>query len=271
MLDLSNDLNKTIKKLTRLKHLLKEYQHLITEDNINNAYKLDEILHNLNKLAKETEFATFGEKFDTLFATEIAKIEEYKEEFRHCFGRLFENELKVINLDLRGQYPNLYLGLYTIKIDFNNYQAKLFWGPEYIKRTNLEPVAIKEAIISFEKELNNRKFIPEQFLEYLKQAYKRIDKEDTNKALLTNVLYELACLMQSDKFKEEPIKSNFTSYSRAYFGYDLYRLRTFVDIKKYDIMLHPATFDKTKDRKNVLFIPTDATGGNYYSHISILI
>jgi hypothetical protein len=83
--------------------------------------------------------------------------------------------------------------------------------------------------------------------------------------LLVDLLTELVFLQQPRAFRVDPTKRNFKEYGRCMFGYDLYRLKK-TGLKR-SIRLYTATFDATRFKDKVIFVP-EGEGGTRYGYIS---
>lgn len=208
---------------------------------------------------------------------EKKNIDGFKEEFRIKFGQelsaLFAREGKKI----RGQYPVLRVGLYTLKIDFQFGSVTLFFGPEVEKiksKIPLQSGTVFETVKKFDENLQTHKMTVTEIYETLHQAYKRrlvlTGQSFGEKVLIVKVLNEFVLLRQSKKFLIDPQKSNFREYPRVTLSYLMYFLKKSEFFEK-NIRLHVATFDATVDKINALWIPENDEGeGTHYSYISFL-
>ena len=77
--------------------------------------------------------------------------------------------------------------------------------------------------------------------------------------------------MQNDKFRSDPQKNNYKTYSRADFSFDLYRLKKpNENILRDHVQLSVAIRAYTTRRDQFLWIPGDNQGnGSAYSHIKV--
>ena len=203
---------------------------------------------------------------------EQEKINKLKEEFHFGLGTKLK-ELFTSFGELKGQLPNLRIKFYTIRFDFNNGEAIIWWGPEkeLIKKVALEPEIIYQTIKTFDESLNSIWKTPEDFIKTLKSAYERYIKinnlESGTKVGLIELLVECVMLMQSRSFKSDPTKSHFTDYSRIQYSFDLFKMKT--NAQQQNFQLAVATFAITEDRTKSLWVPDNETGdGTYYQSIA---
>lgn len=200
--------------------------------------------------------------------SEEVKIEQEETEWRANFGAELSRLLAGEGISLKGQYPLLRAGFYTIRVSFEAGSAALFWGNEaevIASNLPLSPKEIFDTIKKTDELLKKRKSEPRKFYENLKIAYKRVPSQKEGKVLLTEVLRELTFLQQPKAFLENPVKKNFVEYPRFVFSYDLFLLRK---EGLPGIRFVVATFDATTSRRTALWIPDDEEGnGTYYSYI----
>jgi hypothetical protein len=211
----------------------------------------------------------------------INNIEEMnkknEEEFIYNFNREFKESFQKIGVNVGGSYPEFKVGIFNIKVDFNLGKAELFFCKELMKG-NIA-LDIKKIIKEYEradKEIRQRRFEPLEFIKLLFEAYKRavkISNLDIGKRVnIIEVMKELALLMQSNSFAINPKKENYRSYGRAYFAYDLYRLREagVIEYLGKRLNLGTATIDYAGKDKYSLYMYDDLTGGNYIMYISFV-
>jgi hypothetical protein len=261
------DFIKTVNnQFTKVLKLSREIVKLY-EDPILNAYKL-------STLAKRLKTATEKIKFDSSIFTETVSMLEkdtdrLKEEFRFEFGGTLEKELASRGFELRGQLPILYTKYYTIKVDFQLGKAILLFGPETLRsNVPLKPRELADTLKDVDKEMEKELFSKEEFLKKLYESWQRIGE---SKPLIIKVLNELIFLIQPPKFLADPSRKNFIEYTRAKFGYDLYKLDK-DEIKEIDghrLSLVTATFDATSKKGTYIWVPINEKGeGVNYSYLT---
>ena len=232
-------------------------------------------------LAKITELAAGLPEFDgqkmlrAWLENEKKVIETAKDDFRFSFGQELKKLCEPEGFPVRGQYPLLRIGIYTLKLNFEFGRAELYFGPEIetIKTgLPLEPAALTEFIKKYHHELKSDKFDPAGFGRELREAYRRktgpAGKSSAEKMPLLEVFREMVLGRQKPQFLADPRRENFREYPRVRFAFELYRLRQ-ADVPGLGIHLFTATFDATADRQAALWVPDNETGdGTYYSHLA---
>lgn len=268
-----------IQQLNKIKKLLASLININNDILLNKPYEIEKSYLQLKKLYTSPPFS------EVLRETELYKglndfcvqnlilIEKYKEEFHFALGTKLK-ELMNNFAPIAGQFPILKVKYYTVKFDFANGQASIWWGPqkELIRKLTLDPNLISQTIRTFDQNLANKWQSPENFVNLLKSAYKRYlllnSLELGTKVNLLDLLSECVMLIQSKNFKADPTKENFTEYSRIQFSYDLYKMKT--NPKLVDkIQLVVATFAVTEHREKSIWVPDNELGeGTYYHQIA---
>jgi len=158
-------------------------------------------------------------------------------------------------------------------MDLDNNSIEIWYGPEQEKldTAKLIPETIKQKLKNAHAQITQRKFDDKTFLSNLYSAYKVAVYHNSEKigdaAPVTNVLSNFAFLIQSRKFKMNPIKNNYRDYGRVLFSYDLYRLKE-REIENLELNLVTATRAYTRKRSDFLWVPSNERGdGVYISHI----
>ena len=254
--------------------LLNKYDKIRSKP-VDNAYLLEKNLQMIERCLSELAVKELVKDLTEWVVKEKKKIDGRKEEFRIKFGQeltaLFAQEGKKI----RGQYPTLRMGIYTLKIDFEFGSVELFFGPEVERiksKIPLQAVTVFETVKKFDKDLHALKMTAADMYETLHEAYKRrlimTGQSFGEKTPIMKVLSEFVLLQQSKQFLIDPQKSKFRGYSRVTLSYLMYFLKRSEFFEK-NIRLHVATFDATVDKINTLWILENDEGeGTHYSHIS---
>jgi hypothetical protein len=158
-------------------------------------------------------------------------------------------------------------------MDLGNNNIEIWYGPEQEKldSSKLIPETITQKLKNAHAKITQRKFDDKTFLSHLYNAYRvavyRNDGKIGDSTPIKDVLSNLAFLIQSRKFKMNPIKSNYRDYGCVFFSYDLYRLKE-REIENLELNLVTATRAYTRRRSDFLWIPSNEKGdGNYISHI----
>jgi hypothetical protein len=207
--------------------------------------------------------------------TEKVAIEKAKDDFRFSFGQEIKKTCETAGFPVRGQYPLLRVGPYTLKLNFEFGRAELYFGPEVEKiKTGLpmDPAVLVKFIKDFHHDLKPDDFDASGFGRELREAYRRkigpAGKSSPEKVPLLEILREMLLGRQKPQFFADPRKENFREYSRVHFAFDLYRLRQ-SDVPGLSLHLFTATFDATADRQAALWVPDNENGdGTHYSHLA---
>lgn len=272
--EILKSLRTVVKGINKLIKLLNAYDKIRSKP-VDNAYLLEKNLRMIERCLSELAVKELVKDLTEWLAKEKKKIDGFKEEFRIKFGQeltaLFAQEGKKI----RGQYPILRMGIYTLKIDFEFGSVDLFFGPEVEKiksKIPLQAITVFETVKRFDENLQMHKMTAADVYETLHEAYKRrlimTGQSFGEKTPIMKVLSEFVLLQQSKQFLIDPQKSKFRGYSRVTLSYLMYFLKKSEFFEK-NIRLHVATFDATVDKMNTLWILENDEGeGTHYSHIS---
>ena len=267
MKELSNELSRFQRRAKELTTLMAGYQRM-EGDSASNPFVMEGLLLKMEKLRAGLELGQLISTLNKWIDDQKIRLRGWKEGFKSDFGRRLEGELEAKRFRLRGQYPNLYAGLYSLKINFLGGDIQIFWGPEPVKRVRLNPQEVVESILRFEEGLKGGPFDPQSYLSLLREAYRRALKgvKEGERAPIIGVLGELAFLRQGERFRANPTRSNYVGYGRAQFGYDLYRLKR---SRGEELSLWVATFEATKKKGKVIFVPDDEERGTRYAYLSL--
>jgi len=146
----------------------------------------------------------------------------------------------------------------------------------YAKLAFEELTAMPDKIItSLKKNLKMLKtsWSSEQFFDALYKAYEiQIFEEKSRqgeRVVLTDLLASVALSYQSDKFRSDPVGSNYRTYGRVRMAFDLSRLRRngLLQRNGWRINLGTATGSSTRNKKGVLYIEESPGQGQYYLSI----
>jgi hypothetical protein len=269
-----NGLIKELKQLnyftTTLSRLLSSYQKLKSRPETD-FHKLELLILKLKKTtASFPETEKLFNHIHIWLEEEQEVVGKLREEIRVKFARALGEAFAEKSLDLKGQYPHFYTGLYQIKVNFETRAVELFWGPEFLKKLPLNPKAILKEVL--ESEAKFKQSLPlQEFHKILSQAYQRTllfqKLPAGSRVPITEVLREFIFLYQTSKFIKDPKKVNFREYTRANFGYNLWQLRQTSQAEK--VSLTVATFDTTQDKGKVIFVPETQEKGVRYAYISL--
>ncbi|MEO0135970.1 MAG: hypothetical protein ABIL40_05690 [candidate division WOR-3 bacterium] len=258
----------------RVAKLIENYAQLKENSEVN-AYLMEKGLREIQEIAVTLPDFTLKNQLGGWINEEKEKIEKAKEEFRFQLGekikRLFQNEGMVVH----GQFPKLRVGFYTILLDFEFGEAKIFFGPEIERiksKVPLEPETIYRTIKKFDGVLKKTKFEPNEFYQDLRRAYdnclRLAKKAPGERIYLMEVLNQYVLLKQPAQFFVDPRKENFREFSRITLAYLLYLFKKSEPVRE-DVHLYIANLDATTDKKRAIWIPDNEKGeGTYYSYIA---
>jgi hypothetical protein len=266
---------KTLAKHTsKLIKLLNGYEKARTEP-VANAYLLEKKLAEIDKAVSALPNIEQTEKLHIWLNKQREEIEKLKEDLRFKFGQDLTALFKKDGKTLKGQYPVLRLGLYTLRVDFEFGEAQLFFGPEIEKiksKIPLQPQVIYQVITACDRDIKGGPFEPEKVYHDMLAAYRRClsvaDKSIGDKVLITEVLKEYVFLRQPKKFAIDATRKSFREYSRMKLSYLLFRLKSTKAIE-HGMRFHVATFDATTDKLQSLWVPDNEEGdGTHYEYLS---
>ncbi|MEO0128461.1 MAG: hypothetical protein ABIL44_12025 [candidate division WOR-3 bacterium] len=262
------------RKLSRVNKLLTAYSRL-KEKTIDNAYLLEKKLNEISKETNDLPDFSLKNKLLNWINNEKSELDKIKEEFRFSLAERIKEFFQKENWLIKGQYPKLRIGLYTLSLNFEFGEATLYFGPEIEKiksKIPLEPEAIYQTIKKFDNNLKKNNFDPKEFYLDLQKAYKNCillsNKPYGEKVYLVDVLNKYVILKQTAQFLADPKKDNFKEIPRITLCYFLYLFKKSEYAQK-GIHFYIATLDATTDKLRAIWIPDNEDGeGTYYSYIS---
>ena len=239
---------------------------------------LDKLEAELNKLEKGLAQSQFPESTYASLQFWIGNLRQSIEKSRHDLDRKFGSRLAELlaglEIELQGQIPELRAGIFTVEVDSVRNRVVLWFGPkqERLEVLARSPELVAKAIRNQLKSLNSSDLNEQDFLKRCLAAYKRVitleGKGFGSPAPISQLLAELAFLMQGQKFMIDPDQKNYRGYSRVQLSFDLHRLAS-RRIENLELRLITATREKTTHRKNFLWVPQTKRGsGSYYSGLA---
>jgi len=261
---------KTLQTVTRLVKAIETLE----KDRINNVQQIEKLVVNLQKLVPSIPASgQTRQMVETWLSDCVSRLQSDKGEVKRNFGVALENMLKEKGLQLKGQYPELKTGFFTIEVDFDKAQANIWYGPkqELMAKARLTPAEVDRQLERVEKTLVGRSLNEETFLKRLYESYlrtlSRVGRKEGEHAPILQVLADYAFLQQDKRFYTDPRKEHFKGYGRAFFSYDLYRLQQRKLLGK-ELSLVVATRANTVRRESFLWVPTDDKGnGTVYAYL----
>lgn len=261
---------KTLQTVTRLVKAIE----MLEKDRINNVQQIEKLVGNLQKLVPSIPASgQTRQMVETWLSDCVSRLQSDKGEVKRNFGVALENMLKEKGLELKGQYPELKTGFFTIEVDFDKAQANIWYGPkqELMAKARLTPAEVARQLERVEKTLVGRSLNEETFLKRLYESYlrtlSRVGRKEGEHAPILQVLADYVFLEQDKRFYTDPKKEHFKGYGRAFFSYDLYRLHQRKLLGK-ELSLVVATRASTIRRESFLWVPTDDKGnGTVYAYL----
>jgi len=162
---------------------------------------------------------------------------------KHQFGAEIEKELAKIGFDLKGHYPLLKTGIYTLDVDQDQVKVGIWYGPEQAKLASCKLYAdeVARKLSELNEEITAHRFEDEAFLRILHEAAGEQDR--------ISIPDLVTYLADRDVYGTKTKKT-----IRTFLSYDLYRLskRTVDDI---EISLVTATRAYTQRKSDFLWVP----------------
>ena len=266
---IKKELQTQVKRTSTLLKLLKSYEK--EANTKTNPYILSDTLKKIRKILPDLTLNNdIKQSLITQLDRESEIVEQMKTRYRYSYIKELGDALKQVNLNLSGQYPNLYAGLFTFRPNFQKGTVKVLWCTEEIAETKLSPDEVVKTVKNFMKSLDTP-FVAKEFFVKLKNAYNRVLKTEGNlldrRAPIVRVLQKLVLMQQGKAFWANPTRRNFKEYSRVQFAYDLYRLRRSSFGNK--VRLVVATFDQTRDPAKAIYVPDSMERGTRYAYIIV--
>ena len=275
------DINEVKKTITLMKKDIDDIGKLVNdivkmaEYKERKALKLSEAVTKLEKLINGYQAKNLPKSEIMNFLDSLKRdIERGLTQRKINFANSLSEELNKIDIRMEGQYPSFSAGIFTIIPEIESEKVKIWYGnnQEYLGECSSDPEKVVQSIKKFEHELGSD-VDGEEFLKRLAIAHKRVVSEGaSDSAPIIAVLYELAHLMQNYKYRSDPQKNHYNSYSRSDFSYDLYRFsKQNENVLRNHVRLTVATRSNTIRRDQFLWVPRDNQGdGTVYSHINVI-
>jgi hypothetical protein len=268
------ELKKFTKQMNKLTRLIGVYDKVRMQP-VNNAYLLEKRILEIERILSGLPGQRGIQKLSDWVENEKAKISKLKDDFRFQLGQQLKSMFEKDGMNIRGQYPILRVGFFTLKLNFEFGEAILFYGPEVEKlksKIPLQPQAIYDAVRQYEQDMKGGSFEAQKLSDDLYAAYMRCLKFSENppgeKLRITEVLKEYVFLIQPKQFNLDPSRGHYRGCSRLRLSYMLYRLKA-ADIDTHGMRFHVATFDSTVDKMRSFWIPDNEEGeGTHYEYIS---
>jgi len=273
-----HDILDRLKKMSRdvqgiVKTMIKYNETIV--DPIDNVYLMEKHCVVLGKRINELPPGAVKDELTQWIAIENKRINENKEEFRIQFGQKLHKLFKEKGIEIKGQYPLLRVGMFTLKLDFEFGQVTLFFGPEIDRVKSgiaIHPQVVFKTVLDQDKALRSMDRTPEEYLIDLYHAYMRVlqlhKQSFGERTLITEVLREFIVMQQSRKFFMDPQKVHYREFSRNKLAFILYQIKQ-AGASERGLHFHVATFDATTNKLQSFWIPENEQGeGTHYSMVS---
>lgn len=203
------------------------------------------------------------------------KLQDLEKQQVGRFARGLDEELSKRGLSLEKHGGDFQAGFFTIEPDAAHNRVRLWYGPkeEHLCQVGFSPEKVAVELERWKKRLGAG-LASEKFLSRLREAYSRVvrigNKKPGEPVPINEVLFELAVVLQAERFRRNPKKEFFRDYTRADFSVDLFRLRVQGGISA--LRLEVATRSFTRNKKDYLWIPDNdhRCSGTTYSHLYFL-
>lgn len=269
-------LNGLVKETGRIVRSLRAYEQLLARP-ADNAYLLQQQVAAIERAAAalSARAPDVSGALQAWLTDQSAVIERAKDELRFNFGRRLKELFDKDGVMVRGQYPLLRIGMYTLKLNFEFGEATLFFGPEVEKiesKITLCPQTIHDLIQEHDRAMRTAAGDLTAAYRDLAVAYERClkmaGKAVGEKVLISDVLKEYVFLKQSKQFNIDPRRGNFREIPRVRLSFLLYQLRN-LKVPERGLCLHVATFDATTDKLRSFWVPDNEAGeGTHCAYIS---
>lgn len=188
---------------------------------------------------------------------------------RQEFGTELATCLQPLAINVTGQAPLLYAGLFTIEMIERTAKVKIWYGPkqELLGTASMDAHSVSKRIERLQQHLGSG-LEPNAFIEKLDEVLRWILlSSDDRKIPIIQVLPRIALFVQDEKFLQNPLRKHYRNYGRGDFSYDLFRCSTTPLFLEY-FHLVIATRMHTKRKTDYLWIPSDRLGnGSRYAYI----
>lgn len=270
-MDISAELKRLARVSNKTAKLMAQYMQI--QEAVDAVYFLDRKVDEIERSCGELPECDLKAHILSWIAERRDRIAELKEEFRFTFGKRLTSLFSSDGMHLKGQYPILRIGWYTVKMDLEFGEADLYYGPEVEKirsKIPLNPDMIHETVKKFDAELKSAGKDPEKLLANLHLAYERAlrieGKQHGERVPINEVMNQFVMVSQAKNFKTDPTRAYFREVSRVTFSYILHLLKK---VHASGLRLHVATFDATIDKISALWVPEDEGGdGTHYASLS---
>jgi len=172
--------------------------------------------------------------------------------------------------------PAIYVEPFAVQPDFDTGRVELSYGRESVAETDLEPDAVLECRDRLSERLAEKTPAVEEFFDRLELAYE-LARTSRGRGLgerveLVDLLAPLALLRSDPDGWGERALEEVASYPKYLLAYQLQRLRLegLLEREGTRVDLGTATGGSTRDKGDVVFIPSGPGDGQYYLSIRLV-
>lgn len=210
----------------------------------------------------------------------LAAIDAYSENQKKTIRTKFLSELTGKAAELSTPLQKIaespltfYLHPMTIEIDFEREKATLSYAREEVETTNLHAADVIEAYQKSVEKIRKNAMPSDAFFDLLLQAYRTVliarGDQPGERVDLVDLLVPLSILQVNRTDWRKKGIGGIKEFSRYMLAYQLNRLRNdgMLEREATRLELGTATGGSTKDKRNVLFVPSSQAEGQYYLSI----
>jgi hypothetical protein len=254
-----HSLREESRKIATIEKYLKKYQG-IEKKTMDSTRQSNKILRAIEKTIVSLNDGFLKDNLSDWLRTETVSTNAHEEELSKEFVNELYSKLREKNLSLEGVLPKLKTSFYTLEIDLEGNKCEFFFGPkeEQIASLRLDPTRIAEKILEHRSSLDSVYLNADSFLKDLEAAYDRTRSFSKrvldHRVPIIDILTELSLVRQGRRFRIDPIQSNYSSYGRMQFSYDLYKWVGGANSPP-SIVLHSSTRAQMREKSDYLWVP----------------
>lgn len=264
--ELKDELKKTINILQTIARLMTSIEkHKPSTASIHNIIQIEKAINKITSNIASLPDTQIKDTIDEWVLESLNRLQANKAESMRAFGTQLERALQDRYLELRGHYPRLKTGIYTIELDFNKAKASIWYGPKegLLARSVLSVPELVSELDKVRASLTSGPLQETQFLDRLQESYRTVlTTEQTmmgEYVPVVKVLEEFLPFEHGTSSSSEHKRAYLKAYNRAYFSHTIFKLRNNVSLSKV-ISLLPATRAKTANRADYIWVPSDDKG-----------
>ena len=269
--DFKNDIQDRVRDLLRAK---KASEQLCRSGALENL----ELVQKYADWLQEADLSAIG--MNDRRETAVESLEQFVKKRRRRRRMEFMQELhrladeEDLELEKLSESPlTFFLDPFTVEANFDSGDVRLQYAREDVAEVDLEPAAVLEARDEALDSIGERAVSSEQFFDRLQMAYRlaiaSAEKSEGERVDLVDLLAPLALLSSETETWRRPEFDGMISYPRFILAFQLQQLRRDGVLSREGLRLDlgTATGGSTKDKDDVIFIPSGRGEGQYYLSI----